>query len=117
LTVSVLFAPVVAEAIEMVPPVLKSNELPPILPIVKGSALLPEKVMLFILSDALLIVIVSKLLETLKVAVSAFVVPDVEPGKVPAMLFQLLSETPVTQLPFVAVVFHVALVAGATGSV
>ena len=50
------------------------------------------------------------------VAVSALVVPDVEPGKVFDPVLQLFSPPVATQLPFVGVVFQVAEVVTIDGA-
>ena len=64
--------------------------------------------MLLILSDVLLIVMVSCELGPVKVAVSLLVVPEVAPGKVPTPVFQLFSAPPATQFVLVGELLQVA---------
>ena len=107
----VVFAPEVELAIEIVPPSVSNRALPPVLPMVYAGSAEPEKVIFFMFSVALFMVIESIVLAPAKVAVSWLFVPEVEPGKVPAPVLQFVSLTVVTQLLFVGVALHVAEVA------
>jgi len=97
---------------EIVLPLLTSNGLPPMEPIVnvEGSLPLTPIVMLLMLSEELFMVIAVVLLVR-KVAVSALVVPEVAPGNVSTPVLQLVSPPPGIQSALLGVALQVALAA------
>jgi len=122
LIVSVVLVGVVSAAKLMIPPLFKSNPLPPVVPMVNAlmAVEVAPKVMLPIPSELVLPVLELMAIEVVlllkKVAVSELVV-DVEPGKVAAPLAQLVWPVIASQSPFVGVTLQVELAACAEDAI